>query len=578
MESLIRMMSKLDDILNTVGNSELISLPQIVAIGSQSSGKSSVLENIVGRDFIPRSNGVCTRRPLKLDLVKNSEEKIVNGLLYSEWAEFAHKPGQIFVDWKNVEREIVKETEKACGTNKGIVSKPIGLKVFSPNVVALTLVDLPGITRIPVGDQPADIEDQIINMILSYIQKPNTLILAVTPANTDFATSEAIKLARMVDPDGKRTLAVITKLDIMDRGTDAMDILTGRVFPIRLGIIGIVCRSQQDLNQGKTIRDALEYEKIFFRKKYPSLAAHCGSPYLRRKLSVLLVNHIKDCLPEISIKINVLRRQFQTQLQYYGYEVRDYQSTLLHLLTRFATEYENAIDGAGKVNLEELAGGARINYIFHDTFGRTLEKVDPLEGINQVEIMTAIRNSSGTHSAVFVPDLSFELLVRKQIARLEEPSLRCIELVQEELKRIIQDTLASPEFARFPKLQSKIREIVAEKIRDKMGPTRAFIGQFIKNELAYINCKHPDFTEARNMACKTMMKEEKEATKRECAVVEQLIKSYFLIVRKNIQDAVPKTIMNFIVNDVKDSLQGYLVKQIYKVRWNILTTVERCTI
>ena len=111
-------------------------------------------------------------------------------------------------------------------------------------------------------------------------------------------------------------------------------------------------------------------------------------------------------------------------MEFYGKPVTDVPSMLLQLLTKFATDYENAIDGAGKVNLQELAGGARINYIFHDTFGRTLEKVDPLEGIHQVEILTAIRNSSGTHSAVFVPDLSFELLVRKQITRLEEPSMR----------------------------------------------------------------------------------------------------------------------------------------------------------
>ena len=106
---------------------------------------------------------------------------------------------------------------RVCGNNKNIIAEQIGLRVFSPNVVSLTLVDLPGITRIPVGDQPHDIEDQIINMILNYIKKPNTLILAITPANTDFATSEAIKLARMVDPEGKRTLAVLTKLDIMDK-------------------------------------------------------------------------------------------------------------------------------------------------------------------------------------------------------------------------------------------------------------------------------------------------------------------------------------------------------------------------
>lgn len=82
----------------------------------------------------------------------------------------------------------------------------------------LTLVDLPGITKVPVGDQPEDIEDKIYELIVSFISNPNSLILAVTPATTDLATSEALKLAREVDPEGRRTLAVITKLDLMDAG------------------------------------------------------------------------------------------------------------------------------------------------------------------------------------------------------------------------------------------------------------------------------------------------------------------------------------------------------------------------
>ena len=217
---------------------------------------------------------------------------------------------------------------------KGIYPDAISLKVYSPHVVSLTLIDLPGITRIPIGDQPANIEEQITEMIMKYIEKPNTLILAVTPANTDFATSESIKLARLVDPEGEcpktntaktlelphdflcfpqgqRTLAVVTKLDLMDAGTDAMDVLCGRVFHVNLGIVGVVCRSQADLNSKKSMKVALEKERKFLTKRYPSLASRSGTPYLRRRLSALLATHIRDCLPEIAMKINVLKRQFQ---------------------------------------------------------------------------------------------------------------------------------------------------------------------------------------------------------------------------------------------------------------------------
>ena len=104
---------------------------------------------------------------------------------------------------------------------QGISKKPISLKVYSPHVLNLTLVDLPGLTKVPIGDQPSDIEDQVREMILDYIRPSNTIILAVTPANQDLANSDALKLARHVDKEGDRTIGVITKLDLMDPGTDA---------------------------------------------------------------------------------------------------------------------------------------------------------------------------------------------------------------------------------------------------------------------------------------------------------------------------------------------------------------------
>jgi replication fork clamp-binding protein CrfC len=81
--------------------------------------------------------------------------------------------------------------------------------------------------------QPADIEQQIREMCLQYIANPNSIVLAVTPANTDIANSDALKLAREVDPEGLRTIGVLTKIDLMDPGTDASDILMNKIVPLR---------------------------------------------------------------------------------------------------------------------------------------------------------------------------------------------------------------------------------------------------------------------------------------------------------------------------------------------------------
>ncbi|XP_048113079.1 dynamin-1-like protein isoform X1 [Alosa alosa] len=673
MEALIPVINKLQDVFNTVG-ADIIQLPQIAVVGTQSSGKSSVLESLVGRDVLPRGTGIVTRRPLILQLVnvdpedrrKTGEE---NGIDGEEWGKFLHTKNKIYPDFDEIRQEIETETERISGNNKGISDEPIHLKVFSPHVVNLTLVDLPGITKVPVGDQPKDIELQIRELILKYISNPNCIILAVTAANTDMATSEALKVAREVDPDGRRTLAVVTKLDLMDAGTDAMDVLMGRVIPVKLGLIGVVNRSQLDINNKKSVADAIRDEHAFLQKKYPSLANRNGTKYLARTLNRLLMHHIRDCLPELKTRINVLAAQYQSLLGSYGEPVEDQSSTLLQLITKFATEYCNTIEGTAKyIETAELCGGARICYIFHETFGRTLESVDPLGGLTTIDVLTAIRNATGPRPALFVPEVSFELLVKRQVKRLEEPSLRCVELVHEEMQRIIQhcSNYSTQELLRFPKLHDAIVEVVTSLLRKRLPVTNEMVHNLVAIELAYINTKHPDFADAcglmnnnieeqrrnrmrelptavpRDKSLKgpggqslspteQMASAEDEGLKagggaqgdqdggtgnwrgmlkkgedglpderakaqalmpahspqkgyavnlldvpvpvarklsareqRDCEVIERLIKSYFLIVRKNIQDSVPKAVMHFLVNHVKDSLQSELVGQLYK--------------
>jgi len=259
-----------------------------VVVGGQSSGKSSVLENLVGKDFLPRGAGIVTRRPLILQLQKDES-------ISHDFAEFLHLPSKKFTDFKQVCDEIQKETDRVTGNNNGISSMPIMLKIYSPAVIPLTLVDTPGITRNPVGDQPADIETQIQEMVLEYISSPNAVILAVHPANQDLATSDALKLAKKVDPCGNRTLGVITKLDLMDKGTDSLDVLQGKVYPLRYGFIAIVNRSQHDIIQNLPVEEARKNEQKFFQDHpiYKQVASHCGIQYLSNKLNKHLIHWTK---------------------------------------------------------------------------------------------------------------------------------------------------------------------------------------------------------------------------------------------------------------------------------------------
>ncbi|CAH2092108.1 unnamed protein product [Euphydryas editha] len=652
MEALIPVINKLQDVFNTVG-ADAIQLPQIIVLGTQSSGKSSVIESLVGRSFLPRGPGIVTRRPLVLQLVYSpkdskehrlAEEGTVN---LEEWGKFLHTKDRIYSNFDEIRQEIERETDRMAGSNKGICPEPINLKIYSTRVVNLTLVDLPGVTKVPIGDQPEDIESQIRNLIIKYIANPNSIILAVTAANTDMATSEAIKMAKEVDPDGRRTLAVVTKLDLMDAGTDAIDILCGRVIPVKLGIIGVVNRSQQDIIDKKTIEDSLKDEATYLQRKYPTIATRNGTPYLAKTLNRLLMHHIRDCLPELKVRVNVMISQFQSLLNSYGEDVSDKSQTLLQIITKFASAYCSTIEGTARnIETTELCGGARICYIFHETFGRTLDSIHPLVGLTRMDILTAIRNATGPRPALFVPEVSFELLVKRQIRRLEDPSLRCVELVHEEMQRIVQHcgTEVQQEMQRFPRLHQRIVDVVTQLLRTRLPATNSMVENLVAIELAYINTKHPDFHREAALVSgllkstdglvedhspmyrqktprptstpvSTIFKhvpaitdghdrsppnnesptnpqingspENKAMTpqkpvnllpevpsqtsrklsdreQHDCDVIERLIKSYFYIVRKSIKDSVPKAVMHFLVNFVKDNLQSELVTHLYK--------------
>jgi dynamin 1-like protein len=420
-----------------------------------------------------------------------------------EWGEFLHLPGQKFYDFSEIRAEIERETDRLTGKNKGISNKSINLRIFSPYVLNLTLVDLPGITKVPTGDQPEDVEQQILAMCYEFISNPNAIILAVSAANQDLVNSEGIKLARSVDPEGVRTIGVLTKVDIMDHGTDCTDVLNNQVIPLRRGYIAVVNRSQKDILENLPIRTGIAKETKYFQThpKYRNMLAKCGTQNLARTLNQMLMVHIRDCLPEIKAKINKMLQGVCSNIASLG-ECLDDQGTsaksamLLRIVAQFAANFSNKVDGKGSSELSnemtELYGGARIAFIFNEVFGKRLKSLDPFEGLSDEDIRTAIANANGTRPSLFVPEISFDLLVRKQIARLEQPGLDCLDKVQEEMLRMVgqSETL---ELTRFPDLRDRTFEIVHQLLRDCMSPAQKMISNLIAIELAYINTPHPDF-------------------------------------------------------------------------------------
>ncbi|EOA16033.1 hypothetical protein CARUB_v10004162mg [Capsella rubella] len=495
--SVIPIVNKLQDIFAQLGSQSSIALPQVAVVGSQSSGKSSVLEALVGRDFLPRGNDICTRRPLVLQLVQTKSRS--NGGSDDEWGEFRHLPENTRIyDFSEIRREIEAETNRLVGGNKNVADKQIRLTIHSPNVLDITLVDLPGITKVPVGDQPSDIEARIRTMILSYIKLDTCLILAVTPANTDLANSDALQIASNADPDGHRTIGVITKLDIMDKGTDARNLLLGNVVPLRLGYVGVVNRCQEDILLNRTIKEALVAEEKFFRSRpaYHGLADRVGIPQLAKKLNQILVQHIKVLLPDLKSRISNALVATAKEHQSYG-EITESRAgqgaLLLNFLSKYCEAYSSLLEGKSEeMSTSELSGGARIHYIFQSIFVKSLEEVDPCEDLTDDDIRTAIQNATGPRSALFVPDVPFEVLVRRQISRLLDPSLQCARFIFDELIKISHRCMMN-ELQRFPVLRKRMDEVIGDFLREGLEPSEAMIGDIIDMEMDYINTSHPNF-------------------------------------------------------------------------------------
>ncbi|XP_072935066.1 dynamin isoform X7 [Epargyreus clarus] len=525
MQQLIPIVNKLQDAFVQMGVHMSLDLPQIAVVGGQSAGKSSVLENFVGRDFLPRGSGIVTRRPLILQLINGN----------TEYAEFLHCKGKKFTDFNEVRGEIEAETDRVTGSNKGISPVPINLRVYSPNVLNLTLIDLPGLTKVPIGDQPIDIEQQIKGMIFQFIRRESCLILAVTPANTDLANSDALKLAKEVDPQGLRTIGVITKLDLMDEGTDARDVLENKLLPLRRGYIGVVNRSQKDIDGRKDISAALAAERKFFlsHPSYRHIADRLGTPYLQRVLNQQLTNHIRDTLPGLRDKLQKQLLTLEKDVDQYKHFRPDDPSiktkAMLQMIQTLQTDFERTIEGSGsaQINTNELSGGAKINRLFHERFPFEIVKMEFDEKELRREIAFAIRNIHGIRVGLFTPDMAFEAIVKKQIARLKEPCIKCVDLVVQELSNVVR--VCTERMSRYPRLREETERIIMSHVRSREQQCKDQLVLLIDCELAYMNTNHEDFIGFANV-CSAQNQSENSTKSGHRALGNQVIRKGFMCI------------------------------------------------
>eukprot|EP00808_Paulinella_micropora_P017561 g56944.t1 len=319
---------------------DMVALPQIAVVGDTSAGKSSVLSALSGFEF-PSAAEICTRCPIQLRLSRKTQLRVEMGLQASP----SDTNGKGSPDQKQEAWETFATLEEASKQVKGLMDRAalnsskthgfsrtmVVISAEGPDMPDLTLIDLPGLVR-SSKDQAS--QEQLIgfvrSLLLDYIKQPRTVILAVLAANVDIHNQEVLKLAKDADPEGTRTLAVLTKPDLMERNTEdtAHNLMTNQAYPVNLGWAAVKCRDRKDRDENITIKEGRQKENAYFEatapwKDLPNKGETCGSEQLVKRLQTLLRDRIEEQLPGVMKDIQRKLAEEEEELKKLGPELGD---------------------------------------------------------------------------------------------------------------------------------------------------------------------------------------------------------------------------------------------------------------
>ena len=580
----LRKLINLIDQLRDCGVNEYIKLPRICSLGTQSSGKSSVLESIVGLDFLPRGDGVVTRRPLELRLCHISHGE--------PWAVFEEIKGEKFTDFNKVRETIESLTDKVCVGEKNIVDQPIVLNVYSQTCPDLTLVDLPGVTRVPVGKQPKNIEEITKNMAKRYVSDSLTIILCVIAANSDIATSDGLKLAKEIDTGGTRTIGVLTKLDIMDEGTNARKALMNEEIPLKLGYVGVKNRSKQDLVNKLPMSEMVKKEKEFFRthpvyKNMPQ--GYLGTDVLIQKLTKIYFKIIRENLPRIIKAINDRMKTAEEELSSLGNPMpiddAGKMSLLWTMLNEYCDMFRNVLKG--KYDNKRLAflkdeGGYKIKILFKHLLNDYIDDYKATAAYTDENINYALTIHEGDSIPGFPSVDAFTYLLKPQLEKLREPIEECFSEVYQYID-YLSGKILEKTFARFPQIINDMGDFINNFLIQEKDKTKYLVDSIVDMEINYLFTN--DYEYLNNFTTfipKNKINNQNNNQKNNQNInnndniqsfdaktifikeIRNRIEAYFKLIVRNLRDSIPKIIGNNLIKSIEDNMQIELYNQLYK--------------
>jgi hypothetical protein len=522
----------------------------------------------VGLDFLPRGDGVVTRRPLELRLCHLNDAGV------KPWAVFEERKGQKFYDFDKVRQTIEDLTDEVCKSDKNIVDSPIILNVYSPTCPDLTLIDLPGITRVPVGQQPKNIEEITKKMATKYCEDPMTIILCVVQANTDIATSDGLQMAKDIDREGKRTIGVLTKLDIMDKGTDAKKALMNEEVKLTLGYVGVKNRSKQDLMDKIPIKDAFKSEKDFFnnhpvyKKLPPGLV---GTDVLIQKLTKIFFRMIREHLPTIIKAINDNIKHSEEELALLGQPLPiddvGKLNLLWNMLSEYCETYRNVIKGkydSKRLSFVKDEGGYKVKALFKDLLGEFTGNYNSTAAYTDENISYALTIHEGDSIPGFPSIDAFYYLLKPELEKLRDPIQECLISVFQYLE-VLSTKILEKSFQRFPRIIDDVNDFVSKFLNEERDKAKYIVDSIVDMELNYLFTNDYDYlTNYTTFIPKNQEKGQIDSKNIFIREIRNRLEAYFKLVVRNLRDSIPKSIGFFLVRSIQDNMQIQLYNQLYK--------------
>ena len=553
--------------LSSLFTNKSIKIPQLVVVGTQSSGKSSLINGILNMNILPTGKNMVTRTPIKLELLYHSA--VTTCIQFGNYEDSIFKKHKEFVlkglteDTETTIRENIESfTKTYAGSEKGISYKEIVIKITSSHVPNLTLIDLPGLVMVACTDQgqPEDIKDQIKDLIKHYIIQENTIIMGIMPARCDIEVDSALELIKQYDKNGSRTIGIMTKIDLMNENTDIGNYLKNEIsndLKLNYGYFAIKNKNNSEISYKE--HNKLESQYFNNHPVYSQMEKNnMGIINLSIYLSNILLNQIKLLIPTIQSQLMENLLQINNELNKLGHHINiddNNKNFVLNLyISNFIQDFRESLENYS----HSLNYGKQIKEIFIN-YRSFLSNVDPLKNINDTKLNEIIKDSEGNH--MYYQTSTIQILEKclidnkiKSIHTLKNPSLTCLEFIYNLLIQIINDLLKLDNYSKYPHLKLLILKKSTNLINFYKDIVINKINELIDTEESYI------WTESETF--RTKFKEINHIDNCSVDNIKNIIYIYFDTVIDTFKNHIPKIIMLNMIKNVQNNLSHILTKDI----------------